>query len=72
MAEYQKRGNRYTRNEIAFLKTLFNRHHNDRQVSELFEEVVGKTISNTMVNHIRNGYRWKNVQPRDNRDFEVG
>lgn len=70
MAVYQERGNKLNRKEVAFLKSLFNRFRNDRQVGDLFEEVVGKRISNSMVNHIRTGKRWKNVIPSAEMDFE--
>ena len=39
------------RKGVAFLKSLFNRFRNDRQVGDLFEEVVGKRISNYGTKH---------------------
>ena len=59
----QSRGSKYTIEEIAFLKSLFNRFRNDVQVSEIFESIIGKPISRKHVNHIRNGIRWKKVEP---------
>jgi hypothetical protein len=48
---------------VAYLKSLFNRFRNDREVRDLFQDETGKQISTGMVNHIRLGKRWKNVQP---------
>ena len=59
----QSRGRLYTKEEIAFLKSLFTRWHNDVEIAQIFESVVGKQISRKHVNHIRNGIRWKNVEP---------
>jgi hypothetical protein len=63
MAYYQSRGNKLMIEEVAYLKSLFNRFRNDREVRDLFQDETGKQISTGMVNHIRLGKRWKNVQP---------
>ena len=63
MAVNQTRGNKLLREEVAYLKSLFNRFRNDREVNEIFYQETGKVITNGMVNHIRRGYRWDDVQP---------
>ena len=70
MAVYQSRGNKLLRTEVAYMKSLFNRFRNDREVRDLFEEETGKHISVGMVNHIRQGYRWKNVEPSTEKNWE--
>ena len=70
MAEYQTRGNKLLREEVAFLKSLFNRFVNDRQVRDLFYLETGKRISTSMVNHIRMGKRWKNVTPSTKKPWQ--
>ena len=70
MAVYQSRGNKLLIEEVAYLKSLFNRFRNDREVRDLFEEETGKHISTGMVNHIRKGLRWKNVEPSTEKNWE--
>lgn len=70
MAEYQNRGNKLIREEVAYLKSLFNRFRNDREVRDLFEQETGKHLSSAMVNHIRLGRRWKNVEPSTEKNWE--
>ena len=70
MAEYQTRGNKLLREEAAFLKSLFNRFRNDREVNQIFYQETGKRISNGMVNHIRLGKRWKNVEPSTDKPWQ--
>ena len=69
MAKNQKRGNKLIVEEVAYLKSLFNRFRNDGEVQRLFYEESGKEISRGMVHHIRTGKRWKNVEPSTEKNW---
>jgi len=70
MAKNQKRGNKLLLEEVAFMKSLFNRFRNDSEVRDLFFEETGKQISRALVWNIRNGHRWKHVQPSTEKNWE--
>jgi hypothetical protein len=70
MAIRQSRGNKLLREEVAFLKTLFNRFRNDREVRDLFFEETGKRVSVGLINFIRNGVRWADVEPSTEKPWQ--
>jgi len=70
MAVNQSRGNKLLREEVAFMKTLFNRFRNDREVKDLFYQETGKKISTALVNFIRNGERWADVEPSTEKPWQ--
>jgi hypothetical protein len=70
MAKNQTRGNKMLREEVAFMKSLFNRFRNNREIQDLFEEETGKHISIAMIHHIRTGKRWVHVEPCPDKTWE--
>lgn len=70
MAIRQSRGNKLLREEVAYLKTLFNRFRNDREVRDLFYQETGKYVSVAMINFIRTGVRWADVEPSTEKNWE--
>ena len=70
MAANQSRGNKLLKEEVAFMKSLFNRFRNDREVRDLFYQETGKEISRSLVHHIRCGKRWKHVEPSTEKNWE--
>ena len=59
------RGKKLTKQEVAFIKALFNRFYNDTQVQEIISEQLNKSVSTRHINHIRNGRRWSEIQPQE-------
>jgi hypothetical protein len=52
------------------MKSLFNRFRNDREVKDLFYQETGKKISTALVNFIRNGERWADVEPSTEKPWQ--
>ena len=69
MAANQSRGNKLLKEEVAYMKSLFNRFRNDREIRDLFAQETGKHISTSLVHHIRSGKRWKNVEPSTEKNW---